>query len=247
MSDPNAPPGDGGQGAGAGKSLSSEDVERIAASIFNNGFTARMKTFQKQINDQLSETINTSFKKQIEDAFAAMPAKGGKGGKGKEGAADDGTADETQSPALRSMKRQMEELTTQLAQQKATADAATKREKDMALRQRSTEALGAIGISDPSRAKAALATLFQDGRIAYDEDGESIIFRDTDGSSLDLPTGVKAWAKSEEAKIFLPPTGARGSGDRPGQGAQKQTGDQNLSATDLGLAIAREFGGIPIG
>lgn len=245
MTDQNGASGDGGAGAAAGKPLAAEDVERIAASIFNNGFTARMKTFQKQINDQLSETLNTSLKKQIEDAFAQLPSKG-KSAKGKEGA-DPAEGDDPQSPAVRSMKRQLEEMATELSKQKATSEAATKREKDMALRQKSIEALGTVGISDPSRTKAALATLFQDGRISYDEDGESIIFKDSDGSPLDLPTGVKAWAKSEEAKIFLPPTGARGSGDRPGQGAPKQAGDQSLSATDIGLAIAREFGGIPIG
>lgn len=249
MTDPNQGAGDGSQGATAGKPLSVEDVERITANVMNQTITARFKTFQKQLSEQLTESFGASMKKQFEDFAAAQPNKGGKGGKGKEGEGAGDAGDGDQSPAVRSMKRQLEELTSELGKQKAAADAATQRERAGTLRQRASEALGSIGITEPARIKGALATLFAEGRIAYDEDDpESIVFKDSDGSPLDLPTGVKAWAKSEDAKIFLPPSGARGSGDRPGQGLlSKQTNSGELSPTDLGLAIAREFGGVPIG
>jgi hypothetical protein len=51
-----------------------------------------------------------------------------------------------------------------------------------------------------------------DKAVGYEED--EIVFRTEEGAT-DLASGLKAWAKTEDAKFFLPAKGASGSGSKP--------------------------------
>jgi hypothetical protein len=57
-----------------------------------------------------------------------------------------------------------------------------------------------------------MALLYQNGRVKVAEDGAHL-FVDTNGEELPLSEGLKTWAGSDDAKLFLPPREVKGSGD----------------------------------
>ena len=52
------------------------------------------------------------------------------------------------------------------------------------------------------------------GRVKYDDIGD-LVWVDDDGDEVSLKAGVAEWAKTDDAKLYLPPRGASGSGDQP--------------------------------
>ena len=88
-----------------------------------------------------------------------------------------------------------------------------------------------------------------EAKLGHDEETGEPVYHENEHSVVDLATGIRAWMKTEEAKIFLPPTGARGSGDRPGQGGPKtQTGaSQEATDADIGLGLIALANGMPVG
>ena len=231
---PNSP-----SGTGAPAALTEEAVAKIASDTMNSVFEGRSKKLKRELLEEFGKGLEP-ISKQIADLAAAASQPVGK--KKKEGEpSEDGN-----SPEMRGLQRQLQE-------QKATTDAvlqklaaAEAKEKSTTLRARLSEELGKHGITETPRVKAATAVLLSENRVRYDEDGQ-IVFAESEDSVLDLATGIKAWVKLDDNKIFLPPTGARGSGDRPGQGPKSGTQPgAEPSATEIGLAFAREFGGIPV-
>ena len=67
------------------------------------------------------------------------------------------------------------------------------------------------------RARHALGVLVDaERRVRWADDGESLLFRTETHDELELGAGLREWLKTEDAKLYLPPRGAAGSGDRPG-------------------------------
>lgn len=114
----------------------------------------------------------------------------------------------------RKAEKRLRELEAKTAKAEQEAAAAKKRERDASLQTAVTDRLSALGI-EGRRAKMAFGHLAKvEGRIYFDEDDE-IVFRDEHGAEVPLADGLSEWAKSEDAELFMAPTGARGSGDRP--------------------------------
>ena len=237
-------PPEGSKGAPA---LDEEAITRMIATNVNAAFTAR----SKKLKEELTTEFKTGFDgitKQLEALAANSASKdGGKGKKGKDGAPED---PDTSDPQLNGLKRQMADMKTQLEARDKELAGEKAKQKLAALRQSAREELGKLGIVEPSRVKAALATLEADGRLGVDDDGQHTYIENKD-SAVDLPTGIRAWGKTEDAKIFIPASGARGSGDRPGQSGAGKPGSAPKEATDadLGLALVAAFGGngVPMG
>jgi hypothetical protein len=231
-------------GTGAPAALDEERVAQIASQVMNNVFKAR----GQKIKDDIAADLQKGFgeMKKLFDDFAASNTSSSKGGKkaGKDAAGD---PDEG-SPEFQGMKRQMAEMRAQIEERDRKLQAAEDAQKRASLRSKLGEELGKVGIVDPARVKAASALLItEEGRVRLDEDGNAV-FAESADSVLDLATGIKAWAKSEDAKIFIPATGARGSGDAArASKAQQASGPQEMSLADLGLGLAQAFGGTPIG
>jgi ribosomal protein S20 len=231
---------------GNGDSAFTEKVAQIAAQVVNQAISARLKTYEKAFDSKLAASSDTILKKldEMREASAAKPPK-----KSKEAAGGDDP--EEASPAFKSMQRKVQELEAEGQKMKAERDAERAKARGISLRQKLAEELGKNGVSEPAKIRHAMALLVSDeGRVHYAEDSDDLVFRDIDGTELDLPTGLKSWVKSDDGKHFLPPSGARGSGHTPGQGTRNPNGQPNSnepSMADLGLAIMREYSGVPVG
>lgn len=220
-----------------------EKMGQMIATVTNSAIGARLKTFEKQAEVRNKESSDAILKK-LEEFGTTVTANAGGKKKNKDG--EEPVGDE-HSTAFKSLQRQIETMKTEAAATKAERDTERAKSKALGLQQQTREGLAKYGITDPIRAKHALAVLHE--RLGHDEDDRPA-FKDANGDFLDLDTGLKSWAASEEGKYFLPPTGARGSGDRPGQGAKNPNGaptSSEPSMADLGMAIVREFGGVPVG
>ena len=221
-----------------------EKMSQLTATITNQAIGARFKTFEKQLDAKSAEST-----KSILDKIAEMGTTAAAGKSGKKG--EKGEEESSETPAFKSMQRQLAEVTKETERLKSERDQERSKSRDMSLRQKVTDELTKNGITDPQRARHALAVLKEEQRVKYaEDDSDDIVFRDADGSFLDLSTGVKSWSKGEDGKHFLPPTGARGSGDRPGQGsrnANQVPPSGEATATDIGLALLSQYGGTSVG
>jgi len=116
---------------------------------------------------------------------------------------------DTQQKELLRFKKQAEE-----ADKRAQIE--RERSRSTALRTAAIEGLGKVGIT-PDRAEHALAFLNSKGHLNYADDGkgDDIVFRAGE-SEVPLVDGLKAWGKTPDAKIYLPPQNPQGSGGGPG-------------------------------
>jgi hypothetical protein len=120
---------------------------------------------------------------------------------------------------------------------KLAADAAAERDAERAktrsstLRTSAAQELGKVGVP-ADRTTHALAFLQSQGRITYADGGkgEQVVFLGEDGAEQPLTDGLKTWAKTPDAKIYLPalnPHGSGGSPGAPGNGAASPFHDIN--------------------
>lgn len=232
----------GGGGSGSSASLTEERVIALAAQQVSNQLLARTKDIEKRVGEtvtkQLSEQFG-SFTKSFEEKFAAIaPAAKGERAKGSEKGAE-------QSPEFATLKRQLDEQNALLKQVQQERDQERSARKTASMRQRVSDELAKHKI-EGARARAAMAQLIADEqRVAYDDDGETIVFKDNTGSTLLLDEGVRMWASSSDAEIFKAPTGARGSGNPMTTGRQPPAGGGSKappSDEEAGLAMLNGFG-----
>lgn len=219
---------------------------QMIATVTNSMLSSRLKTSEAKSQASQKEFFD-SFSKKFEDLGAAVTAGGGKSKKGSKDGEE--PAGDEHSTAFKSLQRQIETMKTEAAATKAERDTERSKSKAMSLQQLARETLAKHGVTNPIQAKHALASLKEDGRLVYDEDDRPA-YKDANGDCFDLETGLKGWSASEEGKYFLPPTGARGSGDRPGQGAKnpnEKSSNAEPSMADLGMAIVAAYGGVPVG
>lgn len=230
--------------------LSEEDKKEVAALIteqigptVNNMFTARLGTVEKKLTGQLKEltdTISKSVDEKLSTLKPVVEDPDDKGGKNKGGKGE--------NVELATLRKQQLETTKLLEDMKRERDQERSKRRDVALRQATSEQLAKIGI-DGTRFKGAFAMLQQDGRIKHrDDDSDELVFVDDAGSEVELEVGLAAWAKTDEAKIFLPPSGMKGAGTRPSGGNNpppKLSPEQQQEAawTAAGEAIRGAFSG----
>jgi hypothetical protein len=215
-------------------------LNTLMGATVNNILTARLATSEKKLLDKLTPTIGEALKAQLPELlkdFRPAPVDDdGKGGKG--GKRDD--------VAMQTLQKEIRELreANQAAEQRTKASQAKLRENE---RQRHVnDALGKGGIADPFKQELALAYLDKKGRVTWsgEEDDASLLWND-DGGQVSFNEGLASWMKSDEAKHFLPPTGAKGAGSRPASGGAlpnggKPTQDQQWEM--LGTALKERLG-----
>jgi len=223
----NVPP-EGTQGNDGPKFVTAEEL--------NKAITARFTDHQKKLEKHLESFSGTLTGKLEELLKAAVPAPK------STDAADPPKAD-TDSPALRGMMKQLEELKRDNAKIQQERDAERTRAKDATLRQQLSDALIKNGV-DASRVKHAVGILIDsEKRVRFEEDGDSIVFKDNDNTDVDLLTGIKSWVKSDDGKFYLPPRGVNGSGDRgAGRAPSTSNNSKTVNAESLGNLLLEEFG-----
>jgi len=215
------------QGSGAPEALTEEKVAQMVAQIVNQAFSARSKTLKKELSDDMGKNFEGLQKRLDEMSLTKADSRRRKPG-------EEGDDPEKSTPEFRGMQRQLQDMKSSLE------------ERDRKLAEAVSEELGRNGVTDPRSVKGAMAILVSDEqRIRYDDDG-SLVFVENQDSVLDLSTGIKAWMKSEDAKLYLPPSGAMGSGGRP---VARQVAPANAQPSDaddsmnIGLALVQQFGG----
>lgn len=149
------------------------------------------------------------------------------------------------SVQLKTFEARLNESNAKLEEAERRARIATEKNRRESMRRTTAEALAKVGVKDPVRNGIAAGYLIDSKRqIAWDsEDEESarLVYRDDRGEALELETGLKAWAKTDEAKHFLDASGMRGSGSSPGGG---QSGKAPSREEVLARAV---FEGLPKG
>ncbi len=193
------------------------DQDNDDAPIGNRGLTKRFKKFEKS----LLGTIETVLNKRDEALLAklAPPSEPPKEPKPNEPVP---SAD----PVIAGLQQQVEELKADNARKDAIAASEREQRRSSALRQHLAHALVKGGM-DAGRARHAVGFLVDvEKRVKYAADEtDELVFVDGD-EELELAAGLKAWLKSDDAKLYLPPRGVAGSGDRGGGSTRPQTPGQ---------------------
>lgn len=172
--------------------------------------------------EELGATLGKTFEEKLAALKPAEPDKTDKSGKGAK--SDDAKVFKLEDhdewkKAQEEAKKTQAELTKLRGEndlaRKERADAVAK-SRAQNLRSAVTDALTKVGIP-ADRHKAAIAFLREDNLFNYAENGEgdAPVFRGADGE-IPLVDGIKAWSKTADAKIFMPPLNPGGSGGGPG-------------------------------
>jgi hypothetical protein len=98
----------------------------------------------------------------------------------------------------------------------------------------------------------AMTWFEQRGGLVLGEDGTaSVKTKDRFGNDVSVPIadGVKAWAASEEAKVYRPPPTVQGAGSRPGERPPPvtATGDVDWSALGAQVSPTKLLSSVPVG
>jgi hypothetical protein len=132
-------------------------------------------------------------------------------------------------------------MRTQLMETRARVEAAEKRASEerakneaAELRERAERILSPSGITG-TRFRGAFAFLKERIVKESDEADAPYVFVDDNNEQVDLEVGLKGWTKGEDAKIYMPPSGAGGSGARrAAQPPAARSGKQEVTHEDVG-------------
>lgn len=228
MADPQGNPSpQDGQGNDGPKYVTAEEL--------NKAITARFTDHQKKLEKHL-ETFSGTLTGKLEELLKSVPAP-------KSTDTADPPKSASESPEFKGLMKQMEEIKRENLKIQQERDAERTKSKDATLRQQLSDALIKNGV-DANRVKHAVGILVDsEKRVRFEEDGESIVFKDDDNTDVDLTTGIKSWVKSDDGKFYLPPRGVNGSGDRGAGRAPNIRNDSKApTAESLGMALLEEFG-----
>ncbi len=207
------PNGDGSDNPNGDKG---DAAKFVTEEQLNKAITGHLARFEKRLPEL--------FGKQSEDLLAKLTEKlAKKPDTDDEGDGDDaagGTAAGKDGDQIAKLKRkhdrELAEMRKRLDKTETERNTERTQARDTRLRTLVDELLAASGI-DGARIKQARGFLVDAEKRAYLRDGDDRpMFRDGDDVEVELKEGIAAWAKSDDAKIYLPPRGAGGSGDRGG-------------------------------
>lgn len=238
----NNDPGAGGAGGGGGSSGSNgaqgggfsqeqlDFIESKFSGMVNAAITSRDKRFEKQLGER--------FDSLIQKLETAKPAK--QQSAPPEEDPETGKKLKDRDIALQTIQRQLEEMRQQAEQAREQAHVERMKNRDIERRRMLSEGLSAIGITDPVKLRHALALLETEQRVGYeDEESDNLVWRSATGETLRFEVGLRSWSRSDDAKHFISPQNARGSGSNPttrGAGPNGQlTPEQQLARLDEAL------------
>lgn len=237
-----------------------DKVAPLVSQQVNQAITARNKVFEKQLEERFEKFGDKTLEKlderlskfsmpqqQTQSAGGTDPDEGGKKkGKGKDQDPPETTAQQQQpasydiekDPKFLQQQREFKALKDKFAETEKRETETRLRAREQSRRQGALEQLAKGGL-DAMRAKQALAYLDAEGLVRYESDqSDKIVFgKHVEGEVSDeLEVGVGKWLKTDEAKTYLPPKNARGSGDLGGGGAPNPGAGSDLrSLAGVGL------------
>lgn len=180
---------------------------RISKTV-NGAITAHLKRQPEGITaDALTKILDDREAKREELAEEKRKAAAA-GGSGKGGADN--------APEMTALRKQIEALTkkAEAAEQKSTET----EKKQQLIEDNSTisKTLEAAGVTVAGRARAALNHLRSEGLVKRTDDG--LVGIDKNGDEQELAETIAEFLKTEDGKIFLPPSGASGGGSDKNRG-----------------------------
>lgn len=208
------------------------------------------------VSGQLNRKLPNAIKNAVDTSLAPireMLERGGKPAGGGDGDDDEIDDDQEQrqragkkgaAPAARSSRKdpEVENMRKQLAkltEERETERTQTRnRDRDTQLREQLTSA----GV-DPNRIRGAVAVL-RDSMKYDDKAGEWSYTAKRDGfdEDLDVSTGVKEWASTDEGKSYLAPAGKPNGGN----GGQRANGGSGTRVQNGGARGGVVNGGKPV-
>jgi Rad3-related DNA helicase len=192
-----------------------EALDSILGKHVNSAILARTGNIEKSLDKKLGAAVE-GFTKSLDERLATLkpaePNPDESRNKTKRG--DENTVE------MQTVKKEVGDLRKQLEDANRKASDAERKQRTMQLRSQVTDALNSVGITQ--HARLALSVLVAEGRVAYggdvgqEEAADELLFNDEGGAGwVKLDSGLKSWAKTPDAKLFLSPSGANGAGTRP--------------------------------
>lgn len=240
-----APEAPQGTGAPEASNQSDQKPQGITLEDVNRAITARNKDFEKKLEAKLGE-LSGGLAKSLEAKLAELlqpKASPDEADKPKGDGDDKGDKSKAtqKDPEVTALKSELTKLKNQMLESERRAQAELAKRRDVEMRQLVTEKLAAHGI-DGARAKHALGYLVDVAKTVMLDEHGNVSFRGSDGDPIDVEAGIKSWITTDEAKIYLPPRGATGSGDRAingGTGPGNAPKDPRAELTQL---VGKAFG-----
>jgi hypothetical protein len=226
------PAAEAGQGTDiAPKYITSEDLNRAISKRLGE-FSAK----QEKAFTDLASGLGSKL-----DALVANPAPARDSAAAGKGESPAGSVED--HPLVKGLQKRLSELetSTKAAHESAAAEKAKSRDAEM--RRRLSDSLASHGV-DSARMKHAIGYLVDAQKmVRLSEDGETIVFKDESDGDLDLATGLKAWVKTDDGKLYIPPRGAQGSGDRGGATPAKSNDPNVTRENAASLLLSHLTGG----
>jgi hypothetical protein len=210
-----------GEGTGTPGDTETAKPAGMTADDFNNAFSAREKSLQAKFakeqaerEAELEKRLTESFGKTLAEQLAALKPKDDPKGKKPEEPPAPKLED---FPEWKAHQEKLAKLEKLAAQNAAERDAERAKTRATTLRTNAVQELGKVGVP-ADRTTHALAFLQSQGRITYADGGkgDQVVFLGDDGAEQPLTDGLKTWAKTPDAKIYLPALNPQGSGGSPG-------------------------------
>lgn len=238
--------GDTAQGAGNGEGepqyATLDEITDATSEMINKALTNRNKQVEAKVEKAIAE-LQKSFEEKLSALLDASkkapePAADDKPANGK--APANAAPKVEENPVVKELQAKLATMQKQLETTEREKRAERDRARDKDLRQKLSDELVKSGV-DPTRVRHAVGLLVDaDKRVRYVDDTDEIVFvKDEDGEEVDLRAGLKSWAKSEDAKIYMPARGTTGSGDRASSKQKNQNGANPVE--ELGNALLDAF------
>jgi hypothetical protein len=154
----------------------------------------------EQVNQAINAAISNRFK-SFEKKFEEFATKLTPPDKIEEPKKDE----KLSNAEMQALKKQLENIQKE-------RDTEVSNRRNLELRNSVKENLLKAGVS-PAMVKAAMAVLVDSDKVVGYDEADQIVFKSATGD-MDLASGLKTWAKSEEGKAFVAPRGAIGSGEK---------------------------------
>lgn len=187
-----------GGGAPEQNTLTLEAVTELVTKTVNAAITGREKRFTETLGKTLEERF-AKFAEALPKPAPADPNAEPADGKGKV------------DPETLKLRQQMDALTKKLEQSEKTAAEQTAKARAEKTRSSLTAALGKV--VRPEAVPRLLKAFAAD--VTYDEATGDPVLPIGDGEFADIEAAIDTWAKSDEARAFIPAPNAGGAGSRP--------------------------------
>ncbi len=221
------PPNGGGQGSGApgappaGGAFSFQSEDEFNERM-NRGITGRLRDFEKKIENRFGE-LQTGLGGRFDEIGKAL--EGLKPAPAADPAATKGKAEPApfkleDSPEWKAHQTEIAGLKKLAADTARERDAERAKTRTSSLRSTLADALTAAGVPADRHRHAIGHLVAAEHLVDYADEGkgDAVVWRGTEGEEP-LPTALKAWLKTSDGKLYLPPVNPGGSGGGPGRPA----------------------------